>query len=579
MLYSVVVEQQLNQDTRHQIAQKLGLMLRVSAAQIDTQLQHGPLTVEADLTLAEAREKQGRYVRQGIAAHILDEQGIWVESTSAAPASPATTTPAQASVDLFDEDIQSALGTLDFEQMMAQLADSGPNVGEVVRPENLTPTDEEIGASVNQLRDQLAPPQTPPATESRSPAQTSGGWDAILGTSTSPTSTSPSVPSQPAEPPVTSPASFGFGAEPSQPIQTPATPTRPQNPAAQSDGWGALGFGGSAPLEAEPEPVLPKVPAAQPTPMDFGAEQVNAPQSVHDAVEIAQNRQFDADQLEQAFIEKPKAESAAPYAPKQDGYSDRPPHSVEIATLLAVFAPGSAQIYNGQPKQAWHYGTWFFLILPWINGVRDARKQAQKIATHHAPMPNDGTLASALKYSGIWYVIVIFITVFFSVSISKLVANLNKKPNVELHSPFLVNASIEGTQLIAAKAVDRATHILRSKESEAQKDKMSPEERAHRLFMISLPSCQIRNLAVCKASMERVTQIQSTHPYAFKIQVWASMQLKGAKVSPMPSVGELKPLNAFDKDMDSAPDMGTVNDATKDLSQGDDSSTQDMSAD
>ena len=92
---------------------------------------------------------------------------------------------------------------------------------------------------------------------------------------------------------------------------------------------------------------------------------------------------------------------------------------------------------------------------------------------------------------------------------------------------------------------------------------MSDEERAERLFLISLPECKMNSFVVCASSMKRVTQLNARHPYAFKIQVWAQLRQRTAEALPMPEVQGYQSILDYENKVDlgqqtspSSSDMG-----------------------
>lgn len=82
---------------------------------------------------------------------------------------------------------------------------------------------------------------------------------------------------------------------------------------------------------------------------------------------------------------------------------------------------------------------------------------------------------------------------------------------------------------------------------------MSDEERAERLFLISLPECKMNNFVVCASSMKRVTQLNSRHPYAFKVQVWAQLRQRTVEPVPMPEIQGYQSILDYENKVDLGP--------------------------
>lgn len=503
MRYAVIVKKHiLEPASKPALSASLSAVLGARQEQILTMLDRGPLTIEADLSRAEARALCERLIKRSIPAQIFDELGtedLDVGSslvTSSPPiASPAKTPP---KVSLFEDDeILEALEGLDF-------GASAP-----------------VDAST-----------APPSQDEPAPVQTNA-WGQVLG---------------------------GWSAPSVEPAPAPA-PREVERPAtSNSGGWASLGFGGSAPLEErdapaptpQPKPSLnPTPPAVSPSaPLGFGAEPVIAskpptspqPQTppspkpvtpVAPPVEVRRPDRFDGGAITDAFA-GPDEGARPPYVPQ--GYDGRPPHSAEIAFGLSVLAPGAGQVYNGDAEKALSFGAWFFLVMPWIKSAKEARARAERIATYYAPRPADGSLGKALRYAGIWYLCVILTLSFFGWGISELIERMSPKQEVKVVPLVVVADGVKNATFHVKKAVEASWASLDDAEAEWREAQMSDEERAERLFLISLPECKMNSFVVCASSMKRVTQLNARHPYAFKIQVWAQLRQRTAEALPMPEV-------------------------------------------
>lgn len=485
MRYAVIVKKHIEAPgLKASLAQRLAPVMGARAEQIEVLLARGPLTIEADMSRAEARALCERLVRGQIPAQIFDELGE--EDLKLPEVAPAAIAPAAAPkrVSLFEDDeILSALDELD-------LGHEAVNIGH--EPE---------------------------------PPVSLGAWDQVLGRS-----------------PAASPASSPVVDEP---VVTPA-------PSAHvSGGWAALGFGEVEAAASTPTPATPPKPAPVQAPaMSFGAEPLApepapapkptpaplpsftpTPPTAEERATIAQARRFDGGTISDAF--SPDQEPA-PYRPS--GYNDRPPHSPEIAFGLAVLAPGAGHVYNGDHDAAMKAASWFFLIKPWIDSARSARLNAEKIAAYERAQPDDGSLLKAIKHAGIWYGAVAVIVGFFSWSLSALYQRVNKEEPKPVISSLVVADAARIASGYTAAAVASAWGELDKAEAQWREDQMSDDERAERLFLVSLPECRLNNFDVCAASMKRVSEINPQHPYAIKLQVWASLSANTRERVPMPEI-------------------------------------------
>ena len=600
MRYAVIIKKHLLEpDHLTPLAARLSSTLHAPAAQIEALLMRGPLTIEADLSSGEARALCARLARQGVQAQIIDELGAELHdamapAAQAAQASPqplatldapkplhqvhpSASKPAVKTVALFDEDeLEGALSGLldDAFSAPAQAPASSP-------------------ASPASAASSASPASTAAAPASAlaptSPHALMGAWGQVLGLPSSPQlaadTTAAAWPEADvtavdgvdvarlvwsgADPDQTDP----LGSDPFAQARPPQAPAPGPAPAAraQTAGWEALWT--TPALEPLPEPAQQKAtPTSAPTSglhlapapvLDFGAQPLHeapaqaapradsswsggsasgaslsapgAPASSRQATlpELA-SRRFDGEALTTAFGGD-QDQDQPPYMPK--GYDGRPPHSPEIAFALGVIAPGAGHVYNGDDAKALHVGAFFFLIKPWVMSARQARARARRIASYHSPRPQDGSLARAIRYAALWYGVVALIVSFFGWSASVIYARLNPVEPPPAPVDLALVARAVGYALVArSQAVhdaDRARHEAQVQWRQAQ---MSDEERAERLFLVSLPECQMNNIDVCVESMKRVTQLNPRHPYAFKLQVWASMRQRTSELVPMPEI-------------------------------------------
>lgn len=514
MLYSVLVDRH-NQHP-DAVAQRLALLLRVSASQITAQLERGPLSVEVDIPLPTARAVHARLMRQGITARIVDQAGQHVElapsAHAAAPPLLQGVSAPQASSNLWDDDLEGALNDLDFDAILTK-SPQAPQGAPSQAPLNVAPQP-------------VAPVKDP--------------WGSILN--------------------------------PSEPISAQAASApKPAayEPEAQVVGWGALGIdAGERPLEhiSEVEVIPEAFPPAMPAPMqpDFGAQPLVPlpatpsvtprapafPVSQPKAQPTAASQGFDGQKLASAFAREP--DSSKPFAPT--GYTEQPPHSVEIAMVLEVLAPGSGHVYNGQPERMWSAATWFFLILPWVKNVRAVRTQAESIKGHKVPMPEDGSLARALKNAAIWYIVMVCTIMVLTMVVGAIVDRIIPPPVApDLLRSMAADTGIRQAKQFVEGAVAPALGDAQQEFDRLERESMPASERAQRLFLLSLPSCEIRDLHVCKASMQRVVELDSTHPHAFSLMTWASLQSKGGSKQAMPDIGSQPLIDDLDDPLPTPP--------------------------
>lgn len=536
MRYAVIVKKHIQEPgSKPALAASLSAVLGARQEQILAMLDRGPLTIEADLSRAEARALCDRLLKRAIPAQIFDELGAEDLDVSASP--PAATPVSVASPTL-------------------QAAPKAP-------PKVSLFEDDEILEALEGLELGLGDASPPPVEPTPEPS--ANAWGQVLGGWSAPE--------------VETPASV--------PAPTPSVASAQERPAsATSGGWASLGFGGSAPLEegVEPAPTLSLTPAPtrpEPTPptpsapLGFGAEPVQQPSSPATApkappepisapplsaaagpvqsspAEPARRPdRFDGGAITDAFT-GPDEDARPPYMPQ--GYDGRPPHSAEIAFGLSVLAPGAGQIYNGDNDKALGFGTWFFLVMPWIKSAKEARARAERIATYYAPRPEDGSLGRALRYAGIWYLCVTLTLSFFGWGISSLVERMNPKQEVKIVPLVVVANGVRNASFNVKKAVEASWADLDEAEAQWKEAQMSDEERAERLFLISLPECKMNNFVVCASSMKRVTQLNSRHPYAFKVQVWAQLRQRTVEPVPMPEIQGYQSILDYENKVDLGP--------------------------
>jgi hypothetical protein len=238
-------------------------------------------------------------------------------------------------------------------------------------------------------------------------------------------------------------------------------------------------------------------------------------------------------------------EGAPPYTPQ--GFDDQAPHLPWLAALLSGLAPGAGQIYNGQPERAMDHGLWFFLIKPWIEGVRQARRQAERIATYWSPRPKSGALFAAIKYAMGWYLVMGVTVGLMSWTISMGLKRATREALPETATEDIARAledARQEAQEARIKGLDAAMAQAVAQRGSAPIE--DPTERAQRLFLIGLQYCRATQLELCEATMRRVTQLQPGHRDAFRLQAWASLRTKGGGAKPMPEVATHETLSEYE---------------------------------
>jgi len=250
------------------------------------------------------------------------------------------------------------------------------------------------------------------------------------------------------------------------------------------------------------------------------------------------------------------ADDGAPYRPQ--GYDARGPHSASIAMTLSILVPGAGQVFNGQDAEASHYGTFFFLVKPWIDSVRKAREDGQLIEDYKAPRPEDGNFVRAVRYMALWYAIVGIVLYVLSWTAERTVAELNKdtgpSPQEITARYTALDAAAPGLHAaVQAAAVEASAAAEEIPADEHAMSGMSDEERAARLYVIGLEHCRARDYPACLDMMQRVTKLDARQHEAFRLQTWATMCVAGS-VSPMPEVEETRTLDEFESDGAAGPD-------------------------
>lgn len=283
--------------------------------------------------------------------------------------------------------------------------------------------------------------------------------------------------------------------------------------------------------------------AAEPTPplaRDVRSSAAGSPPA-RPASEPRPSASFDGGSLISELV-NPRDERP-PYEPA--GFDPRPEHLTGVAAFLSAVAPGAGQVFNGDEERALDYGLKFFLIKPWIDSVRDARARAEKIRTHWAPRPDEGTFWRALRYVGAWWlsVILCITLIVWGVRIADDISNRTPEATI---GPEQWARAVEQGQTHALAARVAALDAVQAAALEIERNPpftMSEEERARRLFVIGYAECRSRDLVMCEQMMKRVANLVPGHARALKLQAWSSVAQRGRRDAPMPDVGEVPSLS------------------------------------
>jgi hypothetical protein len=300
------------------------------------------------------------------------------------------------------------------------------------------------------------------------------------------------------------------------------------------------------PLEVSAPPVTPRAPAVQAPSAPPAQPRSEGPKARTGPIEEVKRPAtggFDGVRISEAVAGA--REDSPPYAPQ--GYDDSAPHLPALATLLSVLAPGAGQIYNGQGERAMDHGLWFFMIKPWIDGVRQAGRQATRIATYWAPRPPAGALFAALKYAVCWYAAVGIVVGVSGWMISKGVERMTREEVPLAASADDIARAFEDARQDALAARIKGLDAAMESAATTRGPPIADErERAERLYLIGLQYCRATQLALCEATMRRVTQLQPNHRDAFRLQAWASLRVKGGEALPMPPVATKETLSEYE---------------------------------
>ncbi len=277
-------------------------------------------------------------------------------------------------------------------------------------------------------------------------------------------------------------------------------------------------------------------------------------QSAHESLDRMENlkksRAFAGEVLSGAIAQQ--EEARGPYAPV--GFDPRPAHVPVISAILSGLAPGAGQVYNGQDALALKYSLQFWWIRPWIESVRQAREYGERIRDYQVPRPEQETLGRALRYAAVLYVCVIALVVAAGFAIGEVSERVARPQAVVVaaESVDVVGRAVTGVRF-ARVAANAAVHEFLDEQNKVKQEfTMSAEERAHRLYVIGHSYCAAHQYTLCETTMRRVTSLGAGNRDAYRLQAWASMQIKQGTREPMPEVGEVPTLFELELDQQAA---------------------------
>ncbi|MEM1349847.1 MAG: hypothetical protein AAGI01_14895, partial [Myxococcota bacterium] len=527
----------------------LATELGVGEQAVEVMLSRGPLTVEADLTQPEARALVKRLQGRGIPSRAL---GPGQDASR-----PVSGSPPQR-VELFEQP------TLDFVSDLQHAMDhafDGQVAPGSVQPrfgvpapasEPLGPTGDPTTLlfSVPEVPGEPEPAEALTQSAPPNPEPMHGGWGALF-----PGMERPDAPASRAELDAAStelwygsselpqePVALGLGASPTLGAWRDVLPADAKAPEVRQEP-ARLEFGQAPVLQEDPTDRLPAIssePLKAPALRGLADERVPAATSTP--------RVAGKPDLIQVFA----AGEGEPHTPQ--GYDARGPHSASIAMTLSIFAPGAGQVFNGQDAEASHYGSFFFLIKPWIDSVRKAREDGQLIEDYKLPRPEDGNFARAMRYMAVWYCMIAVVVYVFSWTAKRTIAQWDKDPGPTPEEIALRYDALDAAAPPLYDALLRAGAAAKEAAEQIPPDeldlsKMSNEERATRLYIIGLEHCRANDYPACFEFMERVTKLDTSQHDAYRLQTWATMCIAGT-TSEMPEVEETRTLEEFDFEID-----------------------------
>lgn len=597
-MYAVIVKAGSEEAQRADLARNLAPTLGLDARNVERMLRRGPVTVESSLGEDEANELCRRLRSMRIPAEVIGED-MTIQSMRLPTPSAGSPSVANFAGGLFEEesagqtvqvsDVSKFAGHVDFNAEPSWLDSASESSMRMPR------LSEASSPSLDEISSQDGTIQGFSLDE-----QDLGSIEDFFAAPGEPFSQPAPPTPEPPRPEPTPQASPGFGAAPSVPTMTEDEEVAAADSASSGNAWSMLFPDLEQQSEAEAEQVAKKPPVPEPVrslPLPasaFGASSADPPARVslfgeepaapsleqasvpdigavhgaggearfgaepaqtapeeraHPAIaEVAppqqpassgmktvrpSSRDFQGGRLLDAFSNQSNGDEP-PYKP--EGFDSGIPHSNILATLFAIIAPGAGQVYNGDDDDALGYGMKFFLIKPWIDGVKEARERATQIVGYWAPPPPEGNFLRTFRYIGAFYIAASFIgaTLFWFGSVAYERANRKPAP---LYSESEVELSIDGARSKVSEARIAGLDSLGDamQELSTRGSAMTDKERAERLYLQGYSECVSNKFMSCEAIMRRVLKFDSTHRDAIRLQAWASLRRAGGS-QPIPDV-------------------------------------------
>ena len=252
---------------------------------------------------------------------------------------------------------------------------------------------------------------------------------------------------------------------------------------------------------------------------------------------------FEAAKISRALLSQEP--DKGPYQPQ--GFDDRLPHNPNLAAVLSALAPGAGQIYNGDDgDEAMAYGLKFILVKPWIESVRDARTQAERIASYHAKRPPEAATFRAVRYMALWWFCVV-VAIAILVTMSSFVMDLAGREEAPAFTDVDVRRCHEDAVMqVQESRIAALDAVAAARTNPKRKFTMTDDERAERMFLVGYEYCRNRSYVDCEEAMKKVNAVKQGHKQALRLQSWASISRRQRKQIPMPDVGVVQTLGDYE---------------------------------
>lgn len=257
---------------------------------------------------------------------------------------------------------------------------------------------------------------------------------------------------------------------------------------------------------------------------------------------------FDATHMSNAL--RGDQEDQPPYAP--DGFDDRVEHIPALAALLSGLAPGAGQIYNGEDGRVRELCVQAVRVRPWWESIGQARAHAEKIRDYWEPRPKDGALGRALKHLAICWAVAAVLLVglgWVGSAIYRVVTSEPVSTIPEVHPAKVVQRAksrVTGAR-VGAQQDAQAQAAADAKRQREKRFTMPDNERAERLFLQGYALCKNGKYRTCASAMKRVSALSpELRRKAFRLQAWAGIRQSGDSQEPMPDVGQVETLSEYE---------------------------------